>query len=115
MKSPTREKRRQRTSRSSELGEDKVDALGTRDHRGCGFCRDTEPNGEFFTGLPEIMDTHGLPCTANVPPPLTVDRTEVTCLMAPPPQYAPGAAAANTSKAMMAIGISFLTTDERGL
>src|ERR1700687_6049552 len=29
-------KRRQRTSKSSELGEDKADALGTRDHRGCG-------------------------------------------------------------------------------
>ena len=30
-------------------------------------------------------------------------------------QYAPGAAAANTSKAMMAIGASLRTTDDRGL
>jgi hypothetical protein len=31
------------------------------------------------------------------------------------PQYAPGAAAANTSKAMMAMETSFRTMDERGL
>jgi hypothetical protein len=45
-----------------------------------------------------------------------IDRTsEATRLIVPPPQYAPGPVAANTSEAMMAMGTSFRTMDERGL
>jgi hypothetical protein len=44
-----------------------------------------------------------------------IDRTgEATRLIVSTPQYAPSPVAANMSKAMMALGTSFRTMDERG-